>query len=108
MKWFKALDLHKKFTLVILILCISGAFLAYLVRPYRGTWIYQYGNLSALALFYGGVVWSFINTIFLISKHKKNLRKQLIWIVLSAIPFVYIAIMMTIAMTRDYDLDRNF
>ncbi|PCI35094.1 MAG: hypothetical protein COB60_04290 [Flavobacteriaceae bacterium] len=74
--------------------------LKYLVQPYRGTWIYQYGSMISLFVFYGGVLWSLINTILLISKHRTELINNLIWIFLSAIPFLGLGIMMTIAMTK--------
>ena len=70
------------------------------IEYYRGTWIYQYGAPLSLLVFYGGVLWSFINTFLLISKYKTELRKNLIWIILSAIPFLYISIMMVIAMNK--------
>ena len=108
MKWFRNLEIFKKFTIIILGICIVGMLLSFLVRPYRGTWIYQYGSLFALLLFYGGMLWSLINTILVISKYRQSLKKNLIWIFLSALPFLYIAIMITIAMLKDYDLERNF
>jgi len=74
--------------------------LKYLVQPYRGTLIYQYGSLISLFAFYGGVGWSFFNTILLISKHKSDIKNNYLWIFLSAIPFLYIGIMMTIVMTK--------
>jgi hypothetical protein len=92
----------KKSGILIIGICLSAMLLKYLVEPYRGTWIYQYGNLTFLLVFYGGILWSIINTILLISKHKSDLKNNLIWIFLSAIPFLYIGIMMTIAMTRTY------
>jgi len=108
MKWFRNLEIFKKFIIIILGICIVGMSLSFLVRSYRGTWIYQYGNLFALLLFYGGILWSLINTILVISKYKQSLKKNLIWIFLSALPFLYIAVMITIAMLKDYDLERNF
>lgn len=86
--------------ILIIGICLSAMLLKYLVQPYRGTWIYQYESTISLFVFYSGVLWSLINTIFLISKHKTELKNNLIWIFLSAIPFLYIGIMMTIAMTR--------
>ena len=86
--------------ILIIGICLSAMLLKYLVQPYRGTWVYQYGSVISLFVFYGGILWSFINTILLISKHKTELKNNLIWIILSAIPFLYIGIMMTIAMTK--------
>lgn len=90
----------KKSGILIIGICLSAMLLKYLVQPYRGTWIYQYGSVISLFVFYGGIFWSLINTILLISKHKTDLKNNLIWILLSAIPFLYIGTMMTIAMTK--------
>ncbi len=93
----------KKSGILIIGICLSAMLLKYLVQPYRGTWIYQYGSMISLLVFYGGILWSLINTILLISKHKSELKNNLIWIFLSAIPFLYIGIMMTIAMNQTID-----
>jgi len=71
-----------------------------IIQLYRGTWIYQYGSPILLFSFYGGVFLSFMNTIHLISKHKSHFKKNLIWILLGAIPFLYIGIMMVILMIK--------
>ena len=98
----------KKSGILIIGIALVGLLLNYIVQYYRGTWIYQYGSLISLILFYGGILWSFINTILLISKHKSDLKKNLIWIILSAIPFIYLTTMILIAFTSDYELERNF
>ncbi len=90
----------KKSGILIIGICLSAMALKYLVQPYRGTWIYQYGSMISLLVFYGGILWSLINTILLISKHKTELKNNLIWICLSAIPFLYVGIMMAIAMNQ--------
>jgi hypothetical protein len=99
-KELRNINWTKKSGILIIGICSSAMLFKYHVQPYRGTWIYQYGNMISLLLFYGGVFWSFVNTIHLISKHKSDFKNNLIWILLSAIPFLYIGIMMTIAMTR--------
>jgi hypothetical protein len=98
----KNINWTKKSGILIIGICLSAMLLKYLVQLYRGTWIYQYGSLISLFVFYGGILLSLINTILLISKHKTELKNNLIWIFLSAIPFLYIGIMMTIAMTKTY------
>ncbi|WP_458626442.1 hypothetical protein [Winogradskyella sp. PC D3.3] len=98
----KNINWTKKSGILIIGICLSAMLLKYLVEPYRGTWIYQYGNLIFLFGFYGGILWSFINTILLVSKHKTELKNNLIWIFLSAIPFLYIGIMIAISMTKTY------
>jgi hypothetical protein len=90
----------KKSGILIIGICLIGLSIKYTVEPYRGSWIYNYGNWLFLILFYGGIIWSFINTILLISKHKSDLKNNMLWIFLSAVPFLYIGIMMTIAMTK--------
>ena len=68
------------------------------MQSYRGTWVYQYGSMIALLIFYGGVLGALINTILLIVKHKTELRNNLIWIFLSAVPWLYTGIMIVITM----------
>ena len=91
---------EKKSGILIIGICLSAMLIRHFIEYYRGTWIYQYGAPLSLLVFYGGVLWSFINTFLLISKYKTELRKNLIWIILSAIPFLYISIMMIIAMNK--------
>ncbi|WP_095069895.1 hypothetical protein [Tenacibaculum jejuense] len=93
----------KKSGILIIGICLSAMLLKYLVKPYRGTWIYQYGSIISLLIFYGGILWSLINTRLLISKHKSELKNNLIWFFLSAISFLYIGIMLIIAMNRTID-----
>jgi len=88
--------------ILIIGICLSAMLLKHLVQPYRGTWIYQYGSMISLLVFYGGVLFSLINTALLISKHRTDIKNNILWIFLSAIPFLYIGIMMTIAMTKSY------
>ena len=102
------LSWSKKSGILIIGVSLIGALLNYGVQFYRGTWIYQYGSLISLVLFYGGVLWSLANTIVLISKHKSDLKNNLIWIFLSAVPFLYLAIMMIIAFMADYTLISNY
>ncbi len=99
----KNINWTKKSGILIIGICLSAMLLKYLVQPYRGTWIYQYGSLISLFVFYCAIFWSFINTILLISKYKSDLKNNLVWIFLSAIPFLYIGIMMIIAMTQTID-----
>ena len=100
---FQNINWSKKSGILIIGICLSAMLLKYLVQPYRGTWVYQYGNMTSLFVFYGGAFWSLINTILLISKYKSVLRKYIIWIFISAIPFLYVLIMMTTAMTKTID-----
>ena len=64
--------------------------LKYIVQPYRGTWIYQYGSFTSLLMFYGGIFSSFINTPILILNHKADLKNNIIWILISMLPALYI------------------
>ena len=74
------LNWAKKSGILVIGICLGAMLLKYLVQPYRGTWIYQYGSLISLFVFYGGILWSFINTILLISKYKTELKNNLVWI----------------------------
>ena len=98
MKWFKSLEILKKLTIIILSVCIAGMILSLLVKPYRGTWIYQYGNPLANLMFCGGIVCSLINSIGVIFNYRRSFKPNQIWIFLSALPVLYISIMITIAM----------
>lgn len=94
----KNINWTKKSGILIIGICLSTMLLRFFIEDYRGTWIYRYGAPLTLFIFYGAVFWSLLNTILLILEHKLALKENLIWIFISAIPFLYIAIMMTIAM----------
>ena len=98
----------KKGGILIIGVCVIGILLNIFVRYYRGTWIYRYGNLISLFLFYGGVLWSLVNTVALFSKYKNNLKSNIIWIILSALPVLYLIAMIVIAFVFDYELEQNF
>jgi hypothetical protein len=65
---------------------------------YRGAWIYR--NLSPILLFVqiGLIIWSLLNTIYLLKKHKSNLIRNSIWILLSVSLFLYNSTMVIISM----------
>jgi hypothetical protein len=100
---FQNINRKKKNAFLIIGICISAILIKFLVEDYRGSWIYQFGSLYFLFMFYGGILWSIINTVLLISEHKSDLKKNLIWILISALPILYITIMITIAMTKTID-----
>lgn len=85
----------KRSGILIIGICLSAILLQHLVQPYRGTWVYQYGNLTSFFTFFGGILASLINTIFLLSKHKSDLKTNWIWILLSAVPLMYFTAMIT-------------
>lgn len=84
-------------------ICICAMMLRELVELYRGTWVYQYGSTIWFFAFYGTVLGSLINTIFLIDRHKRNLKRNALWIFLSAIPVLYIAVMITKISLQDIE-----
>lgn len=90
----------KKSGILITSIYLIGILLNRLVQPYRGTWIYQYGSQLSLYVCYGAIFWSLIYTIFLFLKRKWDLKNNIIWILVSAVPFLYILMMMLISMSK--------
>jgi hypothetical protein len=90
----------KKSGILIIGICLSAMLIQHFFEYYRGTWIYQYGATLSLIIFYGGIFWSFINTLLLVYKYKTELKKTLLWIFLSAIPFLYISVMIIKVMNQ--------
>ncbi len=60
---------------------------------YRGSWIYRIGKPTCLYISISVILTSVVNTIFIISKYKSNLKKNIFWIFISAIPILYILMM---------------
>ncbi len=83
-------------SLIIISLFLGTILLSNLVKPYRGTWIYKYGSLLLLITFLLSVSFSFINTIVLVFEENQYYYKNIVWIILSAIPFLYVIILFTI------------
>lgn len=75
-----------------IIICLLAMLLFNFVKPFRGTDLYAVGTLSSYTMLFIGVLWSLINSIFLILKHKSNLKQNIIWIIISALPFLYVKI----------------
>gem|GEM_PF-6928258 len=69
----------------------------YSVQPYRGTWVYQYGSFLSFCMFYGGILWSLINTALMVLYHKSDLKKNVIWILIAILPFLYFRTMMLLS-----------
>lgn len=79
--------------LLIVLTFLAAIAISYLVIPFRGTWIYEYGNLIGLLMFYGGVLWSLIYTVLQLTKKKLNVKQNLVYILIGALPFLYILMM---------------
>ena len=78
--------------ILILGIWAIGMILNILIQQYRGSSIYWYGNSFSHVLFYGGMLLSLANSIILIIKHRMELRRNLVWIILSSIPFLYMIV----------------
>ena len=79
---------------IIIVLVFLGSFLLrFLVEPYRGTWVYQYGSPLSTLLFLGAIVWSFLNTVIIFLEEGFNFKEDLIWILISGVPFLYFVFM---------------
>lgn len=77
-------------------ICIGAIFLKYCIEYLRGANIYTYGNLLSLIMFYSGILFSIVNFLFLLINHKKVLKDNGLWIVISIIPFLSIPIIVVI------------
>ena len=95
----------QKFAIIIPGIFILGAFISEYVERFRGDknlhWIYVDGKDYSLIMCYGAVLWSLINSILIIRNLKIETQKKVFWFLLSAATFLYMFIMMTIAMTRN-------
>jgi hypothetical protein len=95
----------QKFAIIIPGIFILGMFISTCVERFRGDknlhWIYVYGKDCSLILCFGAVSWSIINSILIFRDLKIEKPKKVLWFLLSASTFLYLIIMMTIAMTKD-------
>ena len=95
-KHLKNLNRYNKYSFIIIVICLIGALLMEIVRDYRGTWIFKYGHILSLIIFYSGIFWSILNTINLIKYFKASLNKKLFWIFIASIPWISILIRITL------------
>lgn len=95
----------QKFAIVIPGIFILGAFISEYVERFRGDknlrWIYVDGKDYSLIMCYGTALWSILNSILILQNLKTEKTKKILWFLLSVSTFLYLFIMMTIAMTRD-------
>ena len=82
-----------KIPLLILLTCLVAMAIKFMVEPYRGTWIYNYGSLFFLIMFYSGVLWSMIYTVLQLIKKKLSIKQNIVYILIGALPFLYVLIM---------------
>ena len=80
-------------SIIIALVFLVSFLLNLFIRPYRGTWIYQYGTLLSIILFVGTVVWSFLNTVTLFLQEGFIFKEDAIWILISGVPFLYFVFM---------------
>ena len=95
----------QKFALIIPGIFITGICISKFVERFRAIqelrWVYEYGKDFSLIICYGAVVWSIVNSILIWRDLKIEKPKKMMWLLLSASTFLYLSIMMTIAMTRN-------
>ena len=91
---FKKTHRNKKIAIIVVLLFFIFMLTGNLSEFYRGAWIYDYEKLVSLFISLGVIILtSIVNTIFLIYKYKSNLKKNIFWIFISAIPILYILMM---------------
>lgn len=94
---------YQKHSLIILLLPVLSFIIARITEPYRFStyrYIYLAGvffvYISWLIIFLLGI----INTIEIILHTKENHKLKILWSIISLLPIIYIAIMMSIAMLK--------
>ncbi|ARV15761.1 hypothetical protein [Polaribacter sp. SA4-12] len=91
---FKNIDRNKKIAIIVVLLFFIFILTGKLSEFYRGAWIYDYEKSVSLFISLGVIIIaSVVNTLFLITKYKSNLKKNIFWIFISAIPILYILMM---------------
>jgi hypothetical protein len=90
---FKNIDRNNKIAIIVTVLFFTFILINNLLQFYRGTWIYQYGKTVSLYISLGLILASVVNTLFLIIKYKSNFKKNIFWIFISAVPILYILMM---------------
>lgn len=96
------LKYNPKFTSIIIIgICLVGMLIGNYVQRFRLSdyrWIYQYGSYLNLLMVLSSVGWSFFHPLIVWSERKYEWKKNLIWIIIGLIPFLYFGIGMIITM----------
>ena len=82
----------KKIALFVLVLFLIFTIIARIKEQYRGTFYYQYLSLFSLFGFLGSVIWSFVNSILMYKEINIKLRKNILWFIISLIPFLFLVI----------------
>lgn len=95
----------QKFAILIPVIFIFGICISTFVERFRINqdlrWIYEYGKHFSLTMCLGAVIWSIVNSILIFQDLKIEKPKKILWFLLSLSTFLYLFIMMSIAMTRD-------
>jgi hypothetical protein len=98
----KHLSLSQKFAMVIPVIFILSVTVKSYVERFRASvelrHIYEYGSMISLDISLLSVALSFANSIFILVNLKMKINYKIFWLLLSASPFLYFTIMMTIAM----------
>jgi hypothetical protein len=95
----------QKFAILIPVIFISGIYISSFIEKFRINqdlrWIYEYGKDFSLTICLGAVTWSIVNSILIFQDLKIEKPKKTLWFLLSVSTFLYLFLIMTIAMTRD-------
>jgi hypothetical protein len=95
---FKDLYLTQKLAIIVPVSFILSCATRHYLESFRGTLIYAYGATFTLFLNLFLVVFSFVNSIFIIKDLRLKFVPKSLWLLLSASIFLYLFIAMTIAM----------
>lgn len=84
--------------ILIVLICLSGMLLGKYVQRFRFStdyrWIYQYGSYINLITVLVSVGISFPYPLIVWSNNRKDWKKNVVWMFIGFIPFLYFAIMM--------------
>lgn len=84
--------------ILIVIVCLSGMLLGSYVQRFRISinyrWIYQYGSLINFITVLGSIGFSMLHPLIVWSNNKKHWKKNVVWMFIGSIPFLYFAIML--------------
>ncbi|MCK7591446.1 hypothetical protein M0G43_12740 [Subsaxibacter sp. CAU 1640] len=100
------LNPYKKATIIILAVTVAANVAGYLNSLYP-TPLSNYIAIAMAILFYFGVLLSFINTFIISTKYKAPPAKKMLWVLLSALPWLYILAMTVYTYIQGYQLVSN-
>lgn len=96
---------YEKYVLIIYLLGFFGLLIGNISERFRYSefrYLYQYGKLISFILMLSCLLWSLINSIFILQESYSNLKRKVFWVFVSLAPIIILIIFISLVFLQEY------